>query len=61
MASDTVVIETNYGPVRGIKRISAVGDEFFSFRGIPYAKPPVGGLRFKVSSFLHILETIPLV
>lgn len=46
---DTTIVETSFGPVRGIKRTSAVGDQFFSFRGIPYAKPPVGELRFKVS------------
>ncbi len=49
MKPDTIIVETNYGPVRGIKRTSAVGDQFFSFRGIPYAKPPIGNLRFKVS------------
>lgn len=49
MKPDTTIVETNYGPVRGIKRTSAVGDHFYSFRGIPYAKPPIGDLRFKVS------------
>lgn len=47
--SDTAIIETNYGPVRGLKRTSAVGDQFYSFRGIPYAKSPIGELRFKVT------------
>ncbi|KAJ6643819.1 Esterase B1, partial [Pseudolycoriella hygida] len=47
MKTDTIIVETSYGPVRGIKRTSAVGDQFFSFRGIPYAKPPIGELRFK--------------
>lgn len=54
MKPDTFVVETSYGPVRGLKRTSAVGDQFFSFRGIPYAKPPVGELRFRVNS----VETI---
>lgn len=53
MKPETTIIETNYGPVRGIKRTSAVGDQFFSFRGIPYAKPPIGDLRFKVGFLLH--------
>lgn len=47
--SETFVVKTNYGPVRGVKRTSHVGDEFVSFRGIPYAQPPLGALRFKVS------------
>lgn len=52
MKPETLVIETSHGPVRGIKRTSAVGDQFFSFRGIPYAKPPIGELRFKVTIFV---------
>lgn len=46
--SGTFVVSTSYGPVRGNKRVSCVGDTFFSFRGIPYAKPPLRALRFKV-------------
>lgn len=48
MSRSTLIVDTNYGPVRGLKRTSTVGDQYFSFRGIPYAKPPVGELRFKV-------------
>lgn len=51
MKPETTIIETNYGPVRGIKRTSAVGEQFYSFRGIPYAKPPIGDLRFKDPQF----------
>lgn len=46
MCADTVVVETAYGPVRGEKRTSFMGDQFYSFQGIPYAKPPIGPLRF---------------
>lgn len=42
-------IETQYGPVKGIKKFGCYGDEYFSFQGIPYMKPPVGKLRFRVS------------
>lgn len=48
--SETFVVSTSYGPVRGNKRVSCVGDTFYSFRGIPYAKPPLGALRFKVGA-----------
>ena len=33
---------TNYGEIRGKKK-----EEYLAFRGIPYAKPPVGRLRFR--------------
>lgn len=36
------IVETNYGKVQG----EFLGDVYV-FRGIPYAKPPVGTLRFK--------------
>lgn len=45
---DNFVVQTNYGPVRGCKRTSIVGEEYLSFRGVPYARPPLGDLRFKV-------------
>lgn len=43
-----VVAKTTYGPVRGIQRTSIVGEEYLSFRGVPYARPPIGDFRFKV-------------
>ncbi len=36
------------GQVRGSQMTSQVGRSFYAFRGIPYAKPPVGDLRFSV-------------
>lgn len=45
--SENTVVKTNYGPVRGLLRKSAVGEEYLSFRGIPYGKPPIGELRFR--------------
>ncbi|RZC40159.1 juvenile hormone esterase [Asbolus verrucosus] len=41
------IVKTNYGPVIGLTQTSRYGRDFMSFRGIPYAKPPVGELRFK--------------
>lgn len=42
-------INTNSGQIRG-KQNQTLFDKvpYFSFRGIPYAKPPIGNLRFKV-------------
>ena len=39
--------ETEYGKVKGIKRLNVYNDSYYSFEGIPYAQPPVGELRFK--------------
>lgn len=39
---------TEYGLVKGIKKTSVLDCVYNAFLGIPYAKPPVGDLRFKV-------------
>lgn len=39
--------ETEYGKVKGVKRLTIYDDSYYSFEGIPYAQPPVGELRFK--------------
>lgn len=44
---DKTVIDTTYGPVQGVKRISPYGEQYHSFEGIPFAKPPKGRLRFR--------------
>lgn len=57
--SDSDVIEIEYGKVRGIKKVSALETPYTAFLGVPYAKAPLGELRFKVSitndSFVRIL------
>lgn len=43
------VVETDNGAVRGVRNTTLLnGVLFYSFRGIPYAKAPIGDLRFKV-------------
>ncbi|XP_058827950.1 uncharacterized protein LOC131687876 [Topomyia yanbarensis] len=41
------VVQVTQGKVRGITRTLPNGSQYSCFRGIPYAKPPVGELRFK--------------
>lgn len=50
--SDSITVETDCGKVQGIKKISCLGTPFNAFLGIPYARPPVGELRFKVRLFV---------
>ncbi|XP_067638375.1 esterase B1-like [Eurosta solidaginis] len=44
---ETVIVETEYGKVEGLKRLSIYDVPYYSFEAIPYAQPPVGELRFR--------------
>ncbi|XP_026744596.1 esterase B1-like [Trichoplusia ni] len=45
---DDYIVEVKQGQLAGLLEKDITGDyDFYSFRGIPYAKPPVGKLRFK--------------
>lgn len=46
------IVTTKYGRVRGTTLTTRNGESFLAFRGIPYAKPPIGSLRFKVNKYL---------
>lgn len=49
------IIEVQQGKLKG-KVCKTVNDvPYFAFKGIPYAKPPVGELRFSVSICLIVL------
>ena len=41
-------MDTKYGPVEGISVPIHTGQIIDSFMGVPYARPPVGDLRFMV-------------
>lgn len=44
------IVETDSGPIRGVRNTTLLnGSIFYSFRAIPYAKAPIGDLRFKVT------------
>nr|XP_013117290.1 unnamed protein product [Stomoxys calcitrans] len=46
-SKEKTIVSTIYGPVKGVKRKSIYGDAYFSFEKIPFAKPPIGELRYK--------------
>ncbi|XP_055380262.1 acetylcholinesterase [Condylostylus longicornis] len=43
---DRLVVQTSSGPVRG-RSVTVQGREIHVYTGIPFAKPPVDGLRFR--------------
>lgn len=46
------VAETTNGKIRGILNTTLLNDiPFYAFKGIPYAKAPLGPLRFKVHTY----------
>lgn len=49
MENNQVEVTVRHGKLRGIVEENISGGSFFAFRGIPYAKPPIGELRFQVS------------
>lgn len=60
------IAQTEYGKVKGIHKISALGTNYTSFQGIPYMKAPLGKLRFrdaqepeKWTNVLDAMEEIP--
>ena len=42
------IITISEGVIQGIKLKSVLGKDYLAFKGIPYAQPPKGPLRFKV-------------
>uniref|UniRef100_A0A6P4EAG0 carboxylesterase n=1 Tax=Drosophila rhopaloa TaxID=1041015 RepID=A0A6P4EAG0_DRORH len=44
---ETCELTLPLGQIKGVKRRSLYDDTYFSFEKIPFAKPPVGELRFK--------------
>ncbi|XP_055604278.1 carboxylic ester hydrolase-like [Uranotaenia lowii] len=44
---DRVITELTAGKVKGVRGTLPDGNPYYWYKGIPYAKPPVGELRFK--------------
>ncbi|KAK3882435.1 hypothetical protein Pcinc_013187 [Petrolisthes cinctipes] len=55
-----LVVDTDKGRVEGIVEETLKGRPFFSFLGIPYARPPTGTLRFKIKA-KHRDERLPVM
>jgi carboxylesterase type B len=47
---ERVIVGVAQGDLRGRKIVTASGTTYCSLQGIPYAKPPLGSLRFRVST-----------
>lgn len=47
LPTSSVTVQTRNGLIEGIFQQNQNGQEFYSFRGIPYAEPPLKELRFK--------------
>ena len=44
-----LTVLTTSGPVEGTRVSMSKNEKVWAFLGIPYAEPPIGGLRFRVS------------
>ncbi|CAL7940611.1 unnamed protein product [Xylocopa violacea] len=47
MADDKLLVRVKQGQLRGILVENVYGGHYLAFNGVPYAKPPIGPLRFK--------------
>lgn len=45
-----IFVTTEKGIVSGVKLVSRGGAPYYAYFAIPYAKPPVGELRFQVNT-----------
>lgn len=39
-----IIRQTANGPVEGTEQISSLGQRYYSFKGIPFAEPPITGV-----------------
>lgn len=56
----SVVVYTNSGRLRGFKKVSRSGNFYWNFAGIPYARPPLGDLRFEASQSIKYIILIDI-
>ncbi|CAO4377846.1 unnamed protein product [Caenorhabditis nigoni] len=46
--SDSKIVNTSYGPVQGSIKLSGDGNHKLMYKSLPFAKPPIGELRFRL-------------
>ena len=60
--AEDVTVATSKGRIRGERVDADMGQYYYAFKGIPYAKPPVKELRFKApvetDTWTETLQTI---
>lgn len=49
LCQDEILLNIQQGTLRGTQRTNRKNGIFYSFQSIPFAEPPTGALRFKVS------------
>lgn len=49
-----VQLDIQQGRIVGVEDKLPNGNSLFSFKGIPYAQPPIGELRFAVGKILFV-------
>lgn len=47
MTSKNPIVKTQYGPVKGVLKSTALGRTIYDFRTVPYMRAPTGKLRFR--------------
>lgn len=53
---DLKIIKLKKGSIRGKKLFTLFNNKpYYAFKGIPYAKPPINELRFKVCIFMQFI------
>nr|AVM18971.1 odorant degrading protein 1 [Holotrichia parallela] len=62
LANENLIVSLSDGLVQGSYRESYDGRKFIAFEGIPYARPPIGNLRFEdpqpVEPWLGVLKAV---
>lgn len=57
---NNIVVKIESGRIKGQVEVDYNGENYYSFKGIPYAKAPLGKLRFKVSNNFELRQCIYL-